>query len=143
MSVDPRSVFAALNPLCPFPVIEVRDSGFSALLDKAPSIANRLDSVLANVNEILGEDNRQFVTRMLDDLASVSEKLAAEKDFPFAAVHETFRPVDAAIDVPADGACNVGDVVFASVSRGGRRTGPFGAENVGDLRRIGGRAHPF
>lgn len=65
----------------PFPVIEVRDGGFSALLDKAPSIANRLDAVLANVNEIMGEENRKFVTRVLDDLASVSEKLAAEKEF--------------------------------------------------------------
>ena len=65
----------------PFPVIEVRDSGISALLDKAPLIADRLDSVLANVNEILGEENRRFVTRVLDDLASVSETLAAEKEF--------------------------------------------------------------
>ena len=65
----------------PFPVIEVRDSGISALLDKAPLIADRLDSVLANVNEILGEENRMFVTRVLDDLASVSATLAAEKEF--------------------------------------------------------------
>lgn len=65
----------------PYPAIRVRDSGFSALLDKAPLIAERLDSVLVNVNEILGEENRAFINRVLDDLASVSTTLAAEKEF--------------------------------------------------------------
>ena len=37
-----------------FPVIEVRNSGFSALLDMAPNIAERMDSVLRSINEILG-----------------------------------------------------------------------------------------
>ena len=64
-----------------FPVIAVRDSGFSALLDMAPTIAERLDSVLQSINEILGEENRELVSRILDDLASVSETLAAEKEF--------------------------------------------------------------
>jgi phospholipid/cholesterol/gamma-HCH transport system substrate-binding protein len=65
----------------PFPVIVVRDSGFSALLDMAPEIAERMDSVLRSINEILGEENRELVSRILDDIASVSETLAAEKEF--------------------------------------------------------------
>ena len=64
-----------------FPVIEVRDSGFSALLDMAPTIAERLDTVLRSINEIMGEENRELVSRILDDIASVSETLAAEKEF--------------------------------------------------------------
>lgn len=65
----------------PFPVIVVRDSGFTALLDMAPEIAERMDSVLRSINEILGEENRELVSRILDDIASVSETLAAEKEF--------------------------------------------------------------
>lgn len=65
----------------PYPVIEARDTGFSALLDMAPVIVERLDSVLVGINQILGQENRDLISRVLDDLASVSEALAAEKDF--------------------------------------------------------------
>jgi len=65
----------------PYPVIKARDIGFSALLDMAPAIVERLDSVLLGINQILGQENRDLVTRILDDLASVSEALAAEKAF--------------------------------------------------------------
>jgi len=64
-----------------FPVIEVRDTGFSALLAMAPAIVDRLDSVLLQINDILGEENRVFVSSMLSDLASVSKTLAEEKGF--------------------------------------------------------------
>ena len=64
-----------------FPVIEVRDTGFSALLAMAPAIVERLNSVLLQINEILGEENRAFVSGMLGDLASFSKTLAEEKEF--------------------------------------------------------------
>lgn len=63
----------------PYPVIEARDTGFSALLDMAPVIVERLDSVLTAINQILGQENRDLVSRILDDIASVSESLAEEK----------------------------------------------------------------
>ena len=65
----------------PYPVINARDTGFSALLDMAPVIVERLDSVLLSINQILGQENRDIVIRILDDLASVSGTLAAEKEF--------------------------------------------------------------
>ncbi len=65
----------------PYPVIAVKDTGFSALLDRAPGIVERLDSVLLSVNEILSEENRELVSRILDDLESVSSTLEAEKAF--------------------------------------------------------------
>lgn len=65
----------------PYPVIEARDVGFSALLDMAPAIVERLDTVLSGINQILGQENRDLISRVLDDLESVSEALAAEKDF--------------------------------------------------------------
>jgi phospholipid/cholesterol/gamma-HCH transport system substrate-binding protein len=65
----------------PFPVIAVKDTGFSALLDMAPAIVERLDSVLVSINGVLSEENRELVSRMLDDLESVSSTLAAERAF--------------------------------------------------------------
>lgn len=63
-----------------FLVISVRDTGFTALLAKAPGIIDRLDSVLIQVNQLLGEENREFVGNMLSDLASVSGALAAKEE---------------------------------------------------------------
>jgi len=64
-----------------FPVIKVRDTGFSALLAKAPGIVDKMDSVLLQIGEILGEKNRKFVNDMLEDVSSVTHALAEEKEF--------------------------------------------------------------
>jgi len=64
----------------PFPVIEVRDTGFSALLAKAPKIVEELDSVLVQLNHVLGEENRELVSAMLVDFASVTNALAQQKE---------------------------------------------------------------
>lgn len=63
-----------------YPVIQVRDTGFSALLAKAPNIVDRLDEVLVQVNEIMGVENRRLVAEMLEDFSSVSQALAAKED---------------------------------------------------------------
>lgn len=60
-------------------VITVRDSGFSALLAKAPGVIDKLDSVLVNVNKLLGEENQEFVRKVLADLVTVSSALAEQK----------------------------------------------------------------
>lgn len=62
------------------PVIAVRDTGFSALLAKAPSIVDKLDSVLVQINQILGEKNREFISSMLGDLSSVTGALASKEE---------------------------------------------------------------
>ena len=61
-------------------VIAVRDSGFSALLSKAPDIVEKLDKALAQINRILGEENQEAISQMLADLATVSNTLASRKD---------------------------------------------------------------
>ena len=60
-------------------VIEVRDTGFSALLAKAPDVVDKIDSMLAQVNAILDEENREFVGNILDDLSTVSGALASNE----------------------------------------------------------------
>jgi len=61
-------------------VIEVRDTGFSALLAKAPNIVDKLDSVLVQINQILGAENREFVSTVLDDISTVTSALAAQEE---------------------------------------------------------------
>lgn len=61
-------------------VIAVRDTGFSALLSKAPAIIERLDQALVQINQILGEENRASIAQMLTDLATVSSTLASRQD---------------------------------------------------------------
>ena len=63
-----------------YPVIAVRDTGFSALLAKAPNIVDKLDSVLVQINQILGEENREFVSTMLGDLSKVTAALASQEE---------------------------------------------------------------
>jgi phospholipid/cholesterol/gamma-HCH transport system substrate-binding protein len=58
----------------------VRDTGFSAILSKAPAIIEKLDSVLLQINQVLGEENRDLVSGMLMDFASVTEALASQKE---------------------------------------------------------------
>ena len=61
-------------------VIAVRDTGFSALLAKAPNVVDKLDSVLVQVNQILGPENREFISSMLSDLSKVSSALASQEE---------------------------------------------------------------
>ncbi len=63
-----------------FPVIVVRDTGFSALLSKAPAIIEKLDAVLVQINQVLGEENRELVSGMLVDIAGVTNELASQKE---------------------------------------------------------------
>lgn len=63
-----------------FPVIEVRDTGFSALLSKAPAIVDKLDSVLVQINQVLGEENRMLVSDMLEDVAGLTDELASKRE---------------------------------------------------------------
>jgi phospholipid/cholesterol/gamma-HCH transport system substrate-binding protein len=62
------------------PVIPVRDTGFTALLAKAPAVVDKLDSILVNVNEILGQENRDFVSEMLEDISDITGALAAKEE---------------------------------------------------------------
>ena len=61
------------------PVIPVRDAGFTALLAKAPGVVEKLDSILVKINQILGEENRQFISDMLEDISSITGALAAKE----------------------------------------------------------------
>jgi len=62
------------------PVIEVRDTGFAALMSKAPQIIDRLDDVLEQMAQLMNEENRSRISATLDDIASVSGALSAKRE---------------------------------------------------------------
>lgn len=61
-------------------VITVRDTGFSALLAKAPHIVDKMDNVLLQINQILGKENREFVSGILGDISTLSNTLAENEE---------------------------------------------------------------
>jgi len=69
-----------VGPDSPYAVIEVRDTGFSALLAKAPAIIEKLDSVLEQIDILLGEENRELVSNFLTDLSGITRELASQKE---------------------------------------------------------------
>ena len=62
------------------PLIPVRQTGLSALLASAPQTMERLDRVLDQINELLGEQNRGAVTKMLSNIESLTSAIAEERE---------------------------------------------------------------
>jgi phospholipid/cholesterol/gamma-HCH transport system substrate-binding protein len=61
-------------------VIATRDSGFSALLQKAPEIVEKLDDALININEILGQKNQENIAQILADISALTGTLASKQE---------------------------------------------------------------
>jgi len=64
----------------PYPVIPVRQLGIAAVLSGAPRIVDRLDNLLIQANEILGEENRASISRSLENVEALTTSLADSKD---------------------------------------------------------------
>jgi len=73
---------SALNkePGQDYPVIPVRDVGIAALLSSAPEIMNKIDHLLTQASEILGEENRGAVSGTLENLESLTGSLAENRE---------------------------------------------------------------
>jgi phospholipid/cholesterol/gamma-HCH transport system substrate-binding protein len=69
-----------LTPGFEYPIIPVRDVGFAALLSSAPRIMERLDSLLNQANELMGEENRASISRTLGHVESLTGSLADSSD---------------------------------------------------------------
>lgn len=63
-----------------YPVIPVRDVGFAALLSSAPEIMDKLNHLLGQAGELLGEENQAAVTGTLKNLESLTGSLAESRD---------------------------------------------------------------
>ena len=64
----------------PYPLIPVRQIGFAAVLSGAPRIVDRLDSLLIQANELLGEQNRASIGRSLENVESLTQSLAGSSE---------------------------------------------------------------
>ena len=81
LSSDPGSHAALeLTEGVQYPVIPVRDVGFSALLARAPEIMDGLDELLSQANLLLGEQNRAAIGKTLEDLQLIISSLAESKE---------------------------------------------------------------
>ena len=69
-----------MTPGFEYPVIPVRDVGFAAVLARAPRIMDRLDGLLGQANQLLGEDNRGSIARSLGNVESLTASLADSRD---------------------------------------------------------------
>jgi phospholipid/cholesterol/gamma-HCH transport system substrate-binding protein len=63
-----------------YPVIPVRDVGFAALLSSAPEIMNKIDYLLVQASELLGEKNRGAMTGTLENLEALTSSLAQNRE---------------------------------------------------------------
>ena len=63
-----------------YPVIPVRVVGFSALLSSAPEIMAKLNSLLTQAGEMLGEENSSSITATLKNVENLTASLADNRD---------------------------------------------------------------
>jgi phospholipid/cholesterol/gamma-HCH transport system substrate-binding protein len=62
------------------PVIPVRIVGFSALMASAPEIMSKLNNLLTQAGEILGEENQGAIAGTLQNIENLTASLAEERD---------------------------------------------------------------
>jgi len=68
------------GPQGQYPEIPVRDVGFVAVLSSAPEIMAKLDNLLTQAGELLGEENRNHVTGSLRNFEQLTSSLAGSSE---------------------------------------------------------------
>ena len=63
-----------------YPLIPVKQTGLSAMLADAPHIIIKMNHLLDQANELLGEDNRKAISQMLHNIESLTAALDGERD---------------------------------------------------------------
>jgi phospholipid/cholesterol/gamma-HCH transport system substrate-binding protein len=63
-----------------YPIIPVRVTGFSALMASAPEIMGKLDTLLTEATEILGEENQASIAGLLNNIEDITGSLAEERE---------------------------------------------------------------
>jgi len=62
-----------------YPVIPVRIVGFSALMASAPEIMGKLNNLLTQASEILGDENQNAIAGTLENIENLTDSLAQER----------------------------------------------------------------
>ncbi|HEX8217382.1 MAG TPA: MlaD family protein [Allosphingosinicella sp.] len=67
---------------CPFgaPIIPTKPGGFSALLNSAPELLNRVSTLTLRLTELLGDRNQASIAAILENTSTISRNLAERSD---------------------------------------------------------------
>jgi phospholipid/cholesterol/gamma-HCH transport system substrate-binding protein len=63
-----------------YPLIPVRVVGFSAIMSSMPEVISKLDHLLTQAGEILGETNRATISSALEDVEALTSALADNRE---------------------------------------------------------------
>lgn len=63
-----------------YPLIPIRQTGLSALLAGAPKTVEKLNHLLDQVNELMGPQNRETVTQILQQFESLTAELSDQRE---------------------------------------------------------------
>jgi len=78
------------------PVIPARQSGFGQLLESAPQVVERASTLLARLNDLFDDENRNRFGSLIDNLDSISAELASQGPAIRASVQELEATLKAA-----------------------------------------------
>jgi phospholipid/cholesterol/gamma-HCH transport system substrate-binding protein len=82
LASDPGGDHAPVRPPAgrKYPVIPVRDVGFAAIVSNMGSIMGKMDQVLEDIQQILGDENQASIAGTLKNLESVTSSLAEDRE---------------------------------------------------------------
>ena len=63
-----------------YPLIEQRDTGFSALMESAPDIMTEINKLLESANALLAENNLESISQTLAHIESLTASVAGQDD---------------------------------------------------------------
>lgn len=101
------------------PVIPTRTSGFGQILETAPEVVERASVLVARLNEVLSDENRENFARLLDNLDTASTEVAKEAPKLGATLDEAQKTLRSAA-VAADRVAALSDETGRLVSQDGR-----------------------
>lgn len=102
------------------PVIPTRTSGFGQLLETAPEVVERASILVARLNEVLSDENRANVARILENVDETATVIAKEAPKLGAALDETQTTLKSAAHA-ADRVAALSDNADRLVNEDGRQ----------------------
>ena len=88
-----------------YPIIRTRDVGIAAILNSGPDVLARVNSILDAADLLLGEENRNSTTQILQNLEQITAALAEERvalsGIPVR-VNESLDKLQATLDLAGD-----------------------------------------
>ena len=117
----PTAPFLVPRPGEEIPTIPYRPSTFQRIVESAPQLLDRLNTMAARGNDLLSEQNRQAFTDTLTNLSEITTSVNSHTqdiDQVLADLNATMRRLDRAVQT-ADRALTTADTALSSVGKAG------------------------